>query len=101
MVEQYINDKQRARNYSTFTATSSFMFLAEYSILNVSIARSVALYSAQCSTINERIYYCQEIFLVISLNCWALQRVALLAMERFKIEHSTKNMKLEVTLNVE
>ena len=45
-VEQYIKDKQRVRNYSTFNTTSSFMFLIEYSILSASIARSVTLYSA-------------------------------------------------------
>ena len=43
----YENDKQRVRNYSTSNATSSFMFLVEYSILIISIARSVSLYSAQ------------------------------------------------------
>ena len=31
----------------TFNATSSFMFLSQYSILNVFIARRVTLYSAQ------------------------------------------------------
>ena len=42
-----INNKQRVRNYSTFNVTSSFMFLVECSILNVSIGRSATLYSTQ------------------------------------------------------
>ena len=43
----YENDKRRVRNYSSSNTTSSFMFLVEYSILIISIARSVSLYSAQ------------------------------------------------------
>ena len=65
-----INDKRSVRNYIRCNATSSFMhmFLVEYSILNVSIASSITLYSAQqlrsVSTITERIFV-----VIIALEC--------------------------------